>query len=112
GADKAGPFNIAAGGMHWKWKALDSPGLAKTDQEILARIFLAVRDLYKKEGGALPEQIFNTAWSYTNPTAPDLGEVLKEINGKALVDIPDPKDKTKMLQTAGQQLEGFGQLQD
>ena len=31
----------------------------KTDQEILARIFLAVRDLYKKEGGALPEQVLN-----------------------------------------------------
>ena len=46
-------------------------------------------------------------WGYTNPVAPDLGEVLKEINGKALVDIPDPADKTKtkMIRTAGQQLE-------
>ena len=65
-----------------------SPGQAKADQEILARIFLAVRDLYKKEGGALPEQVLNVSWSYTNPAAPDLGEVLKEINGKALADIP------------------------
>ena len=38
--------------------------------------------------------------------------MLKEINGKALADIADPKDKTKVLKTAGQQLDGFGQLQD
>jgi formate dehydrogenase major subunit len=113
-AEKDGTFTNSARWMQWKWKALDPPGQAKTDQEILARIFLAVRDLYKKEGGALPEQVFNATWSYTNPAAPDLGEVLKEINGKALVDIPDPNDKTKtkMIRTAGQQLENFGQLQD
>jgi formate dehydrogenase major subunit len=111
-AEKDGTFTNSARWMQWKWKALDPPGNAKTDQEILARIYLAVRDLYKKEGGALPEQVLNLSWSYTNPTAPDLGEVLKEINGKALQDIPDPKDKTKMIRTAGQQLENFGQLQD
>jgi formate dehydrogenase major subunit len=113
-AEKDGTFTNSARWMQWKWKALDPPGNAKTDQEILARIFLAVRDLYKKEGGALPEQVLNMTWPYTNPASPDLGEVLKEINGKALVDIPDPKDKTKtkMIRTAGQQLENFGQLQD
>jgi formate dehydrogenase major subunit len=111
-AEKDGTFTNSARWLQWKWKALDPPGNAKTDQEILARIFLAVRDLYKKEGGALPEQVLNVTWGYTNPAAPDLGEVLKEINGKALVDIPDPKDKTKMIRTAGQQLENFGQLQD
>jgi formate dehydrogenase-N alpha subunit len=111
-AEKDGTFTNSARWLQWKWKAIDPPGSAKTDQEILARIFLAVRDLYQKEGGALPEQLTKVTWSYTNPVAPDLGEVLKEINGKALVDIPDPKDKTKMIRTAGQQLENFGQLQD
>jgi formate dehydrogenase major subunit len=110
-AEKDGTFTNSARWMQWKWKAVDPPGNAKTDQEILARIYLAVRDLYKKEGGACPEQVLNLSWSYTNPVAPDLGEVLKEINGKALEDIPDPKDKTKMIRTKGQQLENFGQLQ-
>jgi formate dehydrogenase major subunit len=113
-AEKDGTFTNSARWLQWKWKALDPPGNAKTDQAILARIFLAVRDLYKKEGGALPEQVLNVTWAYTNPAEPDLGEVLKEINGKALADIPDPTDKTKskMIRTAGQQLENFGQLQD
>ncbi len=111
-AEKDGSFTNSARWIQWKWKALDPPGQAKSDQEIVARIFLAVRDLYKKEGGALPEALTNLSWSYTNPVEPDLGDVLKEINGKALTDIPDPKDKTKTLKTAGQQVDGFGQLQD
>jgi formate dehydrogenase major subunit len=35
-------------------------------------MFLAVRDLYKKEGGALPEQVINLDWKYTSPVNPDL----------------------------------------
>jgi formate dehydrogenase major subunit len=109
-AETDGSFTNSARWMTWKWKALDPPGDAKTDQEILARIFLAVRDLYRKEGGALPEQVLNVAWNYSNPVSPDLGEVLKEINGKAVTDLKD-KDG-KLIRAAGQQLDGFGQLQD
>ena len=111
-AEKDGTFTNSARWLQWKWKALDPPGQAKADQEILARMLQAVQDLYKKEGGAVPEPVLNVLWSYPNPVNPDLSEVLKEMSGKALADIPDPKDKTKILKTAGQQLDGFGQLQD
>ena len=66
----------------------------------------------RRRAARFPEPVLNVSWAYTNPVNPDLGEVLKEINGKALADIPDPKDKTKVLKTAGQQVDGFGQLQD
>jgi formate dehydrogenase-N alpha subunit len=111
-AEKDGTFTNSARWLQWKWKALDPPGQAKPDQEILARVFLAVRDLYRKEGGALPEQVTSVAWSYSNQTSPDLGEVLKEMNGRALGDVHDPDDKTKVVRTAGQQLDGFSQLMD
>ena len=111
-AEKDGTFTNSARWLQWKWKALDPPGRAKADQEILARIFLAVRDLYQKEGGALPEQLTNVSWSYTNPAEPDLAEVLKEMSGKALADVHDPADKAKVVKAAGQQLDGFGQLMD
>ena len=111
-AEKDGTFTNSARWLQWKWKALDPPGQAKADQEILARIFLAVRDLYEKEGGALPEQVTNVSWNYTNPRDPDLGEVLKEMSGTALADVHDPNDKTRVARTAGQQLDGFGQLMD
>src|SRR5215470_2863674 len=58
-AEKDGTFTNSARWIQWKWKAVDPPGTAKSDQEILARMFLAVRDLYKKEGGAVPEPITN-----------------------------------------------------
>jgi formate dehydrogenase major subunit len=111
-AEKDGTFTNSARWLQWKWKALDPPGQAKADQEILGRLVLAVRDLYKKEGGALPEQVLSVSWSYSNPVNPDLGEVLKEMNGKALADLHDPKDKTKVIKVAGQQVDGFGQLMD
>jgi formate dehydrogenase major subunit len=111
-AEKDGTLTNSARWAQWKWKALDPPGTAKADQEILARLVLAVQGLYKKEGGKLPDPVLNVSWAYTNPANPDLGEVLKEISGKALADIPDPKDKTKTLKTAGQQVDGFAQLQD
>ena len=115
-AEKDGSFTNSARWVEWKWKAVDPPGQAKTDQEILARIFLAVRELYRKEGGAFPEPILNLSWDYTHPTAPDLAEVLKEINGKAIEDVfepsTDPKQPKKLLVAAGKQLESFGQLRD
>jgi formate dehydrogenase major subunit len=117
-AEKDGTFTNSARWVQWKWKALDPPGQAKADQEILARIFLAVRALYAKEGGALPEAVASVSWSYTNPANPDLSEVLKEINGKALVDLLEPpkdpksKEPPKLIKAAGQQLDSFGQLRD
>jgi formate dehydrogenase major subunit len=111
-AEKDGTFTNSARWLQWKWKALDPPGLAKSDEEIVSRMVHAVRDLYRKEGGALPEAVLNINWSYPNPLKPDLGEVLKEMSGKALSDVFDDKDPTKVIKTAGQQLEGFSQLRD
>jgi formate dehydrogenase major subunit len=111
-AEKDGTFTNSARWLQWKWKATDPPGKAKVDQEIVARMVLAVQDLYKREGGKLPDPILNLSWSYTNPVNPDLGEALKEMNGKALADIHDEKDPTKVLKTAGQQVDGFAQLRD
>jgi formate dehydrogenase major subunit len=111
-AEKDGTFTNSARWLQWKWKALEPPGQARADQEIVARLALAVRDLYAKEGGKLPEPILNLSWAYTNAANPDLSEVLKEMNGKALGDVHDDKDPAKVLKTAGQQVDGFAQLRD
>src|SRR6185295_2838373 len=111
-AEKDGTFTNSARWLQWKWRATDPPGQAKPDQEIVALLVLAVQDLYKKAGGVFPDPVLNVSWSYANRANPDLGEVLKEMNGKALADVRDDKDPTKLLRTAGQQLDGFGQLRD
>jgi formate dehydrogenase major subunit len=109
-AEKDGTFVNSARWLQWKNVALPPPGQARLDQEILATIFLKVRDLYKKEGGKFPDPILNAAFAYTNPYNPSLSEVAKEINGKALAELTDPK--TNVTLKAGQQLPGFAWLKD
>jgi formate dehydrogenase major subunit len=109
-AEKDGTFVNSARWLQWKHVALPPPGLAKVDQEILATIFLKVRELYQKEGGKFPDPILNASWAYTDPQNPSLSEVAKEINGKALADLTDPK--TSQTLKAGQQLPGFAWLKD
>jgi formate dehydrogenase major subunit len=113
-AEKDGTFTNSARWLQWKWRATDPPGQAKSDQEIVARMVLAVQDLYKKagDGAVFPDPVLNVSWAYANPANPDLGAVLKEMNGKALVDLPDPKDPTKVVRAAGQQVSGYGELRD
>ena len=109
-AEKDGTFVNSARWLQWKYAAVPPPGQARLDQEILATIFLKVRDLYKKEGGKFPDPIVNASWAYTNPYNPSLSEVAKELNGKALADITDPK--TNVTIKAGQQVPGFAWLKD
>jgi formate dehydrogenase major subunit len=104
-AEKDGSFVNSARWIQWKWKAVDPPGDAKPDQEILARLFLRIRELYREEGGAFPEPILNLNWWYTNPASPSLDEVCKEINGWALEDVRDPAGN--VVVRAGQQLSRF-----
>ncbi len=109
-AEKDGTFVNSARWLQWKYAALPTPGNCRLDQDILAQIFLKVRELYKKEGGKFPDPILNASWTYTIPTSPSLAEVAKEINGKALADIED--EKTKVSLKAGDQLPGFAMLRD
>jgi formate dehydrogenase major subunit len=97
-AEKDGTFVNSARWLQWKNVALPPPGEAKLDQEILARIFLGVRELYRQQGGKFPDPILNATWNYTDPANPSLAEVAREINGRDL--------------STGQQLPGFGALKD
>ncbi len=110
-AEKDGTFVNSARWLQWKYAAVPTPGNAKVDQEILARIFLKVRELYQKEGGKFPDPINNLTWSYTNPLNPSLAEVAREINGKALADLTDANQPGLTIK-AGQQLPGFAWLKD
>jgi formate dehydrogenase major subunit len=109
-AEKDGTFVNSSRWLQWKWAAVPPPGEAKLDQEILARIFLKVRELYRKESGKFPDPILNLAWNYTIPENPALSEVAKELNGRALADVEDKA--TAQTMKAGQQLPGYSWLRD
>ena len=110
-AEKDGSFTNSARWLVWKNAAVPPPGQARIDQDILGQLFLKVRDLYKTEGGKFPDPILNLTWSYSEPEHPSLGEVAKEINGKALANLTDPKTQQVLLK-AGQQLPSFALLKD
>ena len=109
-AEKDGNFVNSARWLQWKNVALPPPGEARLDQDILAQVFLKVRELYQKEGGKFPDPILNARWPYTQPRNPSLAEVAREINGQALADVTDPATGTVIK--AGQQLPGFAFLRD
>ena len=97
-AEKDGTFVNSSRWLQWKYSALNPPGQAKPDQEIIARIFLRIRELYNEHGGVSPEPLQAISWEYTNQRKPDLAEVAREISGQ------DVK--------SGKQVEGFGQLRN
>ena len=110
-AEKDGSMTNSARWVTWKYAAVPPPGQARLDQDIVAQIFLRVRDLYKKEGGKFPDPILNLSWAYADAAHPPLTQVAMELNGKALADLKD--DKTgQVVVKAGQQLPGFALLKD
>ncbi len=117
-AEETGSFTNSSRVISWKEKAVDPPGEAKVDSEIIARLFVKLRAAYAKEGGVLPEPVAALQWPYLNANVPQSAELLREINGKALADVlapPDPKDPKApptVLVKAGDQLPGFAMLRD
>jgi formate dehydrogenase-N alpha subunit len=97
-AEKNGAFVNSSRWLQWKHAALEPPGLAKRDQDIIAGLFLRLRDLYQREGGTAPEPLLSMTWNYSNPASPSMEEVAREINGREIA--------------TGRQLSGFGELKD
>jgi formate dehydrogenase-N alpha subunit len=109
-AEKDGSMTNSARWLQWKNVAVPTPGDCRLDQDIVAQIFLKVRELYQAQGGRFPDPILNLTWAHTNPQHPALWELAKELNGKALADLTDPK--TQVVVKKGQQVPGFAWLKD
>jgi formate dehydrogenase major subunit len=97
--------------LQWHWKGAEPPGEARQDADIVADLFLRIRALYAKEGGAVPDPILKLHWPYKIPRAPSPEEIAREYNGQALADVPDPKNPGQLLAKEGEQLATFAHLQ-
>ncbi len=111
-AEEEGSLTNSSRWLQWHWKGAEPPGEATPDIDIVAGIFNRIRAAYIKDGGAFPDPIVNLTWNYKIPSAPSAQELAMEYNGRAITDLVDPKDPTKMLAKAGEQLAGFGLLRD
>ncbi len=111
-AETSGSFTNSGRVIQWRWKSADGPGDAKDDTEIMASLFLKLKEMYAKDGGAYAEPIEKLTWSYRIANKPSPEELMMEFNGKALADVTDPKDPSKVLVKAGDQLPSFAMLRD
>ena len=81
--EKNGTITNSGGMTQWRHAAVKPPGEAKPDGEIVDLIFRRVRDLVKDSSDPKDEIIKKASWSYTSAE-----DVLREINGYALKDLP------------------------
>ncbi len=109
-AEENGSIVNSSRWLQWHWKGADAPGQALNDGAILAGIFMRLREQYRREGGAVPEQVLNMTWDYLTPDNPEPEEVAQESNGRALADITDADGK--VLVKKGEQLSTFAHLRD
>ena len=114
-AEEEGALVNSGRWLQWHWKGAEPPGEAKSDIEIMARIYQRIRALYEEEGGTFPDPVVNLAWPYAVPHNPTAAELAMEMNGRALTDLVeevDPARPVRILRKAGEQLSGFGELRD
>jgi formate dehydrogenase major subunit len=77
--EKEGTISGSGRMVQWRYKAVEPPGEAKSDLEILDALFRRMRDLYKDSSSPKDQPIRNAAWSY--PAASVAETVLQEIGG-------------------------------
>ncbi len=82
--EKSGSFVNSGRWAQWKHPALPATEGIRDGSYIIAQLFLRIRELYKKEGGAFPDPILNLTWDYSSADNPPLEEVAQEINGRNL----------------------------
>jgi len=111
-AEEEGSLTNSSRWLQWHWKGAEPPAQARSDLQIMGGLFTRMRRLYQAEGGAFPDPIVNLSWPYSDPDSPSAVELAKEYSGKALKDLADPKDPTKITRKAGEQLAGFAELRN
>src|SRR6201987_580066 len=81
--EKNGTISNSGGMVQWRHAAVKPPGEAKPDGEIVDLVFRRVRDLLKDSTDPKDEIVKRSFWTYTSAE-----DVLREINGRALRDVP------------------------
>ncbi len=93
--EKEGSVTNSGRWSQWRYKCADPPGEALADLEIVNKLMVRIRDLYRVDAEAPHrEAILNLTWNYGD--RPDPHQVAREINGYDL--------------TTGKLLAGFNQL--
>ena len=92
--EREGSISDSARMAQWRNKALEPVGESKADGQVVHELYMKVKALYEKEGGAFPDPILKLKWDYAKDGKVDTHLVAKDINGFFLEDIAEhPFDK-------------------
>ena len=114
--EKEGSVTNSGRLMQWRNKAVDPPGEARPDSEIITDLYFRIKELYEQEGGPLKEAITKMTWNYGPSVIDgrlihvDIHAVAKEINGYFLEDKVDQASKREFKK--GDPVPAFAFLQD
>ena len=111
-AEDEGSLTNSGRWLQWHWAGGTPPGEAKHDAWIMAQLYLRLKALYQKEGGAYSDPLTQLVWPYKDPGDPTPDEIAKEVNGYVVADVPDPNDATKTILQKGKQVVSFAALRD
>jgi len=99
--EKEGSITNSGRWSQWRYKAVDPPGDARPDSEIMNALYHRLKLLYEaaeKDEVVFPDPIIKLKWDYGDDEHVDIHAVAKEINGYDL--------------TTGKLLPSFGLLKD
>jgi len=111
--EKEGSITNSGRWAQWRYKAVDPPGQALPDSEIMNELFWRVKKLYEKDAGAYPDPVVKLAWDYGPKDLKgkikkiDPHAIAKEINGYFMED----KEVKGKLYKKGTLVPSFGFLQ-
>ncbi len=90
--EKEGSITNSGRWMQWRYKAINPPGQAKPDSEIINELFFRIKKMYEKNGGIYPDPILKLTWDYGEKDENgyikkiDTHLIAKEVNGYFLKD--------------------------
>jgi len=90
--EKEGSITNSGAMVQWRNAGVKPPGEARADLGVIDDVFRRVRALYASSTAPKDAPILKATWDYRKDTMAE--DVLKEINGRACVDIPEKGLKT------------------
>ncbi len=105
--EKEGSITNSGRWAQWRYKAVDSPGEARSDLWIIDQLCRSLKSLYRQEGGAFPGPIVDLTWNTGEGEQLDPHVIAREINGQFVTERVIAEQTFKK----GDQVPAFAMLQ-
>jgi len=110
--EKEGSISNSGRWAQWRYKAVNPPGDAKPDAEIMNELYAALKALYAADG-VFPDPIVNLKWDYFDGSESAARRIAKEINGYYLADVTEANpDGSTTERKAGDLVPNFTKLRN